>query len=76
MVSCKKTLRECFKKFVLAPASSRSASEKNIAISRISREVFPQPKKKSAVRPLPRVGDPNSFLSASQDKMDMVFLSA
>ena len=49
MVSCKKTPRECFKKFVLAPASSRSASEKKIAISRISHEVFPQPRKTSAV---------------------------
>ena len=79
MVSCKKLSGSASRSLCLPLLHHVRHSEKNIAISRILREVFPQPRTKPAVRPLPlpRVGDPKCFLSASQDKMlDMVFLSS
>ena len=63
MVSCKKLSGSASRSLCLPLLHHVRLSEKNIAISRILREVFPQPRTKPAVRPLSltRVGDPKCF---------------
>ena len=63
MASCEKLSWSASRSLCLPLLHHVRLSEKNIAISRILREVFPQPRTKPAVRPLPllRVGDPKGF---------------